>query len=289
MAPAPRLDIRAATLVFAGVVSVQAGAALATTLFDELGPGGAVFLRSLSAALIVAALFRPRLGGRPARHIRLAAVFGLALAAMNYSIYEALDRIPLGVAVTLEFVGPLVVAVLGSRRPLDLVWVLMAGIGIVLLSGGLGGEGVDGVGAAFALAAGAAWGAYILLSARVGAVFPGGCGLAIAMGVAVVLVAPVGVADGGGELLDPRLLAVGVAVGLLSSVIPYSFELEALRTLRPSVFGVLMSLEPAVAAAIGFIALDQGLAVAEVAAIGLVVIASAGALRGAATPATKDA
>lgn len=284
----PRPDIRAAALVFAGVVSVQGGAALATTIFDELGPGGAVFLRSLSAALIVAALFRPRLRGRPREHLRLAALFGVALAAMNYSIYEALDRIPLGVAVTLEFVGPLAVAVLGSRRPIDLVWVLLAGFGIVLLSGGLGGQGVDALGAAFALAAGAAWGAYILISARVGAVFPGGSGLAVAMSVALLLVAPVGIADGGGGLLDLRLLAIGGAVGLLSSVIPYSFELEALRTLRPSVFGVLMSLEPAVAVLIGFIALDQGLAAVEALAIALVVLASAGALRAAATPPPVD-
>ncbi len=284
-----RLDIRAAALVFAGVVSVQAGAALATTLFDELGPGGAVFLRSLSAALIVAALFRPRWRARPREHLRLAALFGLSLAAMNFSIYQALDRIPLGVAVTLEFVGPLLVAVLGSRRPIDGLWVLLAAIGIVLLSGGVGGEGVDAAGAAFALIAGAAWGAYILLSARVGSVFEGGSGLAIAMAVAAVLVAPVGIADGGGELVDPRLLALGAAVGLLSSVIPYSLELEALRTLRPSVFGVLMSLEPAVAALIGFIALDQGLASVEVVAIAMVVVASAGALRSAATPPPRDA
>ena len=275
---------RAAGLVLGGVVSVQAGSALATTLFDELGPGGAVLLRNLFAALVLVAVWRPVLREHSKPALRSAAIFGIALAGMNLSFYEALDRLPLGIAVTLEFTGPLAVAIAGSRRAIDLLWVTMAAAGIVLLSGGFGGEGIDTVGALFALAAGAFWGGYILISARVGREFSGGTGLAIAMSVSAILLLPVGVGDGGGELLDPALLAAGAGVALLSSVIPYSLELEALRRLSPGTFGVLMSLEPAAAALIGLIALDQGLAAAEVVAIALVVAASAGALRSAATP-----
>jgi inner membrane transporter RhtA len=275
---------RAAGLVLGGVVSVQAGSALATTLFDELGPGGAVLLRNLFAALVLLAVWRPALRDHSRGALRWAALFGIALAGMNLSFYAALDRLPLGIAVTLEFTGPLTVAIAASRRALDVLWVALAAAGIILLSGGFGGEGIDALGALFALSAGAFWGAYILISARVGREFSGGTGLAIAMAVSAALLLPVGVGDGGGELLDPALLAIGAGVALLSSVIPYSLELEALRRLSPGTFGVLMSLEPAVAALIGLIALEQGLAASEVIAIGLVVAASAGALRSAATP-----
>jgi inner membrane transporter RhtA len=275
---------RAAGLVLTGIVSVQAGAALVTTLFDDLGPGGAVLLRSLFAAVVLAAIWPPRLRERSRAQLREAALFGICLAGMNACFYVALDRLPLGIAVTLEFAGPLAVAIGGSRRALDLLWAGLAAGGIVLLTGGIGGGGVDAVGAAFALGAGAFWAAYILVAARVGRVFTDGTGLTIAMALSAALVLPFGIADGGGELLAPALLATGLAVALLSSVIPYSLELEALRRLPAGTFGVLMSLEPAVAATIGFIALDQGLSAAEVAAIAMVVTASAGALRSAATP-----
>ena len=239
-----------------------------------------MFLRLAFAAIVLGALWRPRLGGHSRRDLRIAGLFGLTLGAMNLTYYEALDRIPLGIAVTIEFVGPLGVAVVGSRRPRDVLWVVLAAAGIVLLSGGVGGSGLDGVGVAFALAAGLCWAGYILLSARVGSIFPGGGGLAIAMVVGALAVVPLGVADGGAQLLHPALLAAGLAVALLSSVIPYSFELEALRRLPTHIFGVLMSLEPALAAAAGFIVLGQDLGVAQVVAIGLVVTASAGASLG---------
>ena len=196
---------------------------------------------------------------------------------MNFCFYAALDRIPLGIAVTLEFVGPLAVAIAGSRRSLDLLWAGMATAGIVLLAGPTG-SSPDALGVVLALAAGCCWGAYILLSARVGRAYPGGSGLALAMAVAAVLMVAPGVAAGGRELLDPQLAAVGLGVALLSSVIPYSFELEALRSIPTRAFGVLMSLEPAVAATIGLIALGQGLSAAELAGIALVVCASAGAM-----------
>ena len=267
----------ALALVLGAVVSVQTGSAAATTLFDEVGPAGTVFFRLLFAALILAAIWRPRVRRSDRSQLLLAAGFGATLAAMNFFFYAALDRIPLGIAVTFEFVGPLGVAIAGSRRRLDLLWVAMAAVGIVLLAGPTG-SSPDGLGVALALAAGGCGGAYILLSARVGRAYPGGRGLALAMVVAAGLMVAPGVAAGGEELLDPELAAIGLGVALLSSVIPYSFELEALRSIPTGAFGVLMSLEPAVAATIGLIALGQDLAAAEVAGIALVVCASAGAL-----------
>jgi inner membrane transporter RhtA len=267
-------------LVLAAVTSVQFGAAFAKTLFDEIGAGGTVFLRVLSAAVVLGLIWRPRLAGHAQRDLWLALLFGLVLAGMNLSFYAAIDRIPLGIAVTFEFVGPLGVAVFGSRRPLDLVWVGLAAAGILLLSD-FGGANLDGLGVALALLAGALWAAYILVSARVGRVFPGGAGLALAMLVATVPLAPVGIADAGGDLLVPWILALGAAVGILSSAIPYALELEALRRLPVGVFGVLMSLEPAVAALAGLVVLGERLAAREVLAILLVVAASAGAARGA--------
>jgi inner membrane transporter RhtA len=278
----------AAAMAVGSIVSVQSGSALATTLFDQVGPWGAVFLRSGFGALVLLCLARrslPPLRGPRTRDIVL---FGVALAAMNLCFYAALDRLPLGIAVTLEFVGPLGVAVFGSRHGRDLIWALLAATGILLLSDGAGGGGIDALGAALALTAGGFWAVYILQSARVGTSHPGLGGLAAAVAISAVLVAPFGIADGGADLLRPSVLAVGLAVGVLSSAIPYTLELEALRRLPNAVFGVLMSLEPAVAATIGFVALSQSLAPVELVAIGLVVAASAGALRSAATPVPRD-
>jgi inner membrane transporter RhtA len=270
-------------LVLIAVSSVQFGAALAKSLFDEVGPGGTVFLRVLFAALVLVAVWRPEVGGRSRLDWRLIVAFGLCLGAMNLAFYEALERIPLGIAVTLEFVGPLGVAIAGSRRPLDLAWVVLAGAGIVLLSD-FGSADLDGLGVALALVAGGLWAAYILLSARVGRAFPGGSALALAMVAAAAMLAPVGVADAGGDLLVPGVLAVGAAVAILSSAIPYTLEMEALRRMPAGVFGVMMSTEPAVAALAGFIVLDEGLATRELVAILLVVAASAGAARDAHVP-----
>jgi inner membrane transporter RhtA len=278
----------AALLVMGSIVSVQCGAALATTLFEAVGPGGAVFLRALFGALVLLALTRGdllRVRGWPQRDVVL---LGVAVAAVNLFFYAALDRLPLGIAVTLEFVGPLGVAIFGSRRRRDAIWALLAGAGIVLLSDGTGGEAIDLLGVALALIAGAFWAAYILQSARVGALHPGLEGAAGAAVISALLVAPFGIAQGGSEILDPSNLAIGAAIGLLSTAVPYAFEMEALRRLPQAVFGVLMSLEPAVAAAVGFVALSQDLALQEVLAIGLVVVACAGALRSAATPAPRD-
>src|SRR5215211_593778 len=270
-------------LVLFAVASVQFGGAFAKTLFDEVGPGGTGFLRVLFATVVLAALWRPALGGRSGADWRLLVAFGVVLAGMNLAFYEALERIPLGIAVTFEFVGPLGVAVAGSRRALDFAWVALAAAGILLLSD-FGGADLDGLGVALALVAGGFWAAYILLAARVGRAYPGGQGLALAMGAGALMLAPVGLADGGGDLLAPGVLAVGLAVAILSSAMPYTLEMEALRRMPPGVFGVLMSLEPAMAALAGFIVLDEGLAGRELVAIVLVVAASAGAARGASVP-----
>jgi len=267
-------------LVLAGVVSVQVGAAIAKGLFDTLGPGGIVFLRIAFAALLLLLLWRPRLSGYPRSSYLTAALFGLALAGMNFSIYLAFDRIPLGVAVTLEFVGPLSVAVVGSRRLLDLVWVSLAGAGILLLAPlGLFGSDLDPVGVGLALLAGSLWAAYILLSARTGQAFPGATGLVIALCVGSVVLAPVGINAAGTTLLEPGPLLAGFGVAVLSSAIPYSLELEALRKLPARVFGVLMSLEPAAAALVGFLILGETLGPRSIAAIVLVSAAAAGASR----------
>jgi inner membrane transporter RhtA len=270
-------------LVLAAVSSVQLGGAFAKTVFDEIGPGGTAFLRVLFAALILAALWRPAVRGLSAAEWRLAVAYGFALVAMNLTFYEALDRIPLGIAVTFEFVGPLGVAIMGSRRPLDLVWVALAAAGILLLSD-FGTADLDGLGVALALLAGCFWAAYILLAVRVGRVYEGATGLTIGMCAGAVMLLPFGVAEAGGDLLSTEAVAVALAVAVLSSVIPYSLELEALRRLPAGVFGVLMSLEPAAAALAGFIVLDEGLATREVVAIALVVAASAGAARNASVP-----
>jgi inner membrane transporter RhtA len=265
-------------LVLVAIASVQLGAAFAKSLFDDVGPSGAVFLRVVLAALVLCAIWRPRPAAHTSRELRLAAVFGVALAAMNLSFYEAFDRIPLGVAVTLEFVGPLGVAVAGSRRTLDLVWVALAAAGVILLAAPWSGSS-DGTGVALALLAGLWWAAYIVINERVGRAFAGGDGLALAMALGAVLLVPVGVAGGGTDLLAPAVLAVGAAVAVLSSAIPYSLELEALRRLPSRVFGVLMSLESAVAALVGLAVLGQVLALREVIGIALVVMASTGASR----------
>lgn len=288
----PRLSpalqvVPAPALILFGIVSVQLGAGVAKRLFEQIPPDAVVLLRLLTCAVVLViagrtAVRRALLVGRPghrAADLAVAAGFGLSLVVMNYSIYQAFSRIPLGIAVTIEFLGPLTVAIAASRRAVDLLWAALAFAGVALLA--TGDTAGDPAGVAFALLAGVAWGAYILLSAATGRRYAGSTGLALASVVAAVIALPAGVAAGGMTLLDPRVLLIGVAVGLLSSVIPYTLELEALRRVPARVFGVLMSLEPAVAALIGVIVLGELLAAPEWAAVVLVVIACVGATRAA--------
>jgi len=281
----------APVLVLGAVASVQSGAAIATRLFPDAGPLGTLLLRLGLSALLVLAIARPRLTGRARPDLLLVLAYGAALAAMNGTFYEAIDRIPLGVAVTVEFVGPLAVAVAGSRRRLDVVWVVLAALGVVLLTsggagGGNGGTSLDLTGVVWAAVAGLFWAAYILLAQRVGRAFPGATGLALGLGVATVFVLPFGIVAAGSHLLRPSVLGRGAGVALLSSAVPYSLELFALRRMRASVFSVLMSLEPAMAAVSGLVFLGQHLQPREWVAVACVMTASIGATRGArgATP-----
>ncbi|MGH8793995.1 MAG: EamA family transporter [Stackebrandtia sp.] len=266
-----------AGLILIGILSVQVGAAVAKNLFDVLPPSAVVWLRLLTSAALLAILARPRLRGRSRGDWLVVCGFGLALAAMNWAIYQSFARIPLGIAVTIEFLGPLTVAVAASRRRLDFVWVALAGVGVALLGRDNGNITLTGV--LFALLAAAAWAAYIFLSAATGKRFSGVEGLAIASLTGVLLVAPAAVAEGGAALLDGRLVLIGLAVGVLSSVIPYSLELHALRRMSPKVFSILMSLQPAAAALAGMVLLGEFLTPSQWLAVACVVAASIGAAR----------
>ncbi|MEU3649071.1 EamA family transporter [Lentzea sp. NPDC034063] len=265
-------------LVLLGIFSVQIGSAFAKQLFTVAGAAGMVTLRLLMAALVLVAIWRPSLR-LDRRTLVTVLTYGTVLATMNLCFYAALARIPLGAAVTIEFLGPLAVAVAGSRRWIDGVWVLLAGTGVVLLTRVQGGLLWTGV--LFALAAGACWAAYILVTAKLGSQTTDGKGLALAMVVGTVIALPFGIGSAGTAMLDPVVLAVAIVVALMSSVVPYSLELEALRRMPPRVFGILMSLEPAVGAVAGLVLLGEHLALVQWVAVGCVVIASIGAARSA--------
>jgi inner membrane transporter RhtA len=269
--------IPAVWLVISGIVSVQVGAAIAKDLFDLVPPTAMVWLRLITSAVILLLMARPRLAGHSGRDWLVALGFGVNLMTMNWAFYQSFARIPLGIAVTIEFLGPLTVAVIGSRRFLDLIWVALAGAGVALLGVSRASLTVAGVG--FALLAALAWAFYILLSAQTGRRWPGISGLAIASMVGAVALAPPAIGEAGSTLLDPTVLALGLAVGLLGSVIPYSFELTALRRIPPRVFSILMSLEPAVAALAAMILLEEFLSWVQWLAMACVVMASIGATR----------
>ncbi len=268
--------IPAPLLVLTGIASVQLGNAWADTLFDRVGAGGAGLARLAWAMLILMLVYRPALRGRTREEWLSAVALGLVLAGMNLTFYHAIARLPLGIAVTVEFIGPLAVAVAHSRRRRDLVWVLLAAAGILSLAHG-DSHHLSAVGLMLAAIAGGFWGLYILVQARVGRAFSDGSGLALAMLVATVVAIPDGVIEGGSALFHPGVIEVGLAVGLLSSVIPYSLELQVLRRMAPGVFGVLMSIEPAAAAIAGVAILGQGMSPREVIGMALVSAASVGA------------
>ena len=272
------------SLVLIGILSVQFGAAVSKGLFSEIPPVGMVLLRLVTSSLILLALARPRLGGRTAADWRPVLALGVALGAMNWAFYASFARIPLGVAVTIEFVGPLVLAAVGRRRPRDLAWVGLAALGVVLF--GAGPTKVDALGFGLALLAGGCWALYIVSTAATGRRWAGVEGLAVASTVATLAIAPFAVATAGARLLEPRLLVLGALVGLLSSVIPYSLEMTALRTLPPRVFGILMSLEPATAALVAAVLLREWLTPLQLLAIACVTAASVGAAH---TTSTRDA
>jgi inner membrane transporter RhtA len=264
-------------LVLAAILSVQLGAAFSKGLFDEVSPTVMVWLRLATSTVVLLLLARPRLAGRSRSDWLVVLAFGTALATMNWAIYQSIARLPLGVAVSIELLGPLTLALVLSRRRTDLLWVVLAALGVALL--GFEGDQVTLAGVLFALLAAAAWAAYILLSAGTGRRWPGLSGLALASVVGSVVLAPYAVLTAGSDLLVGRILAIGLLVGLLSSVVPYSLELAALRSMPPKVFGILMSLEPAAAALAGLVLLGELLGPVEWLAMVCVVAASVGITR----------
>jgi inner membrane transporter RhtA len=266
----PLNRVPAVVLVLAAILSVQFGAGLARTQFDAVGPLGATFLRLVFGAAILLLILRPKLGRWSRRKWTAATVLGVALAGMNTMIYLAFESIPLGVAVTIEFLGPLVLSLALSRKFVDVLWALLALAGVVLLGlEGFSGGSVALVGLLFAAGAGAFWALYILSSARLD-------GLAVALGIAAVISAPLGLAGASRALGEPQVLLIFVGVAVLSSVLPYALEMMALRRLPTRVFGILSSLGPAAAALAGLVVLGESLGWREIVALLLVMTASVG-------------
>lgn len=265
-------------LVVTSGLSVQFGAAVAVLLMPRAGALGVVTLRLVLAAAVLLVVCRPRIRGYGRADWGTIVAFGTAMAGMNVLIYQSSSRIPLGAAVTLEVLGPLILSVVASRRWTNLLWAGLALVGVVLLGGG-GFDRLDPLGAAFALGAGGMWAAYIVFGARTGRRFPQADGLALAMAFGALLSLPLGLAEAGDRLLVPSTLALGLAVALMSSVLPYTLELLALRRMPAPTFAILMSLEPAIAAMAGFLVLSQALSAADALAIALVIAASIGAVR----------
>jgi inner membrane transporter RhtA len=265
-------------MVLGGLACQEVGAAIAVLLFPAAGPSGMTFLRLAFSAALLLAIVRPRLRGHSREKWLTAAGFGVVLAGMNLCFYEALVRLPLGAAVTIEVLGPLVLSVVTSRRAVAWLWAVLALTGVMLLGAGSL-TALDPVGVAFALGAGTLWAGYILGSARTGSAFPRFDGLAIAMTVGALFALPFAIGGTGAGILRLDILGLGLAVAVLSSLVPYGLELVALRRIRSSTFAVLMSLAPAIAALTGLLVLSQQLTALQWLAIGLVVAASAGAVR----------
>jgi inner membrane transporter RhtA len=270
-----RRSLPPSSLVLLSSFVVQLGTALSKSLFNSLGSSGAAFLCAWLAAILLLLLWRPHFRNHRWRDYLAVGALGLCIASMNLAIYAAIDRIPLGVAATLDFVGPLGVAIIGSRRILDLVWVVMATAGVILLAPRFGGAAVDPVGVEFALLAGLCWAGYILLSVPVGRMMPGGAGLALAVAIAALVMAPFGM-QSGITLLNPGILCVGLLAAFLTTVLPYSLEFAALKRMAPRNFGILMSIEPAIAALVGFVCLHEELSLRTLLATLLVTTAAIG-------------
>ncbi|MCB2406676.1 EamA family transporter [Hymenobacter lucidus] len=283
MAKPSRFLLPPVPAVILSIISVQGGAAIAKGLFPVLGAAGTTSIRIGLSALLLLLVVRPRLAQLQPAQWRAVVPYGLALGAMNFLFYCALARIPLGLAVTLEFVGPLVLALAGSRRWVDVVWVGLAGAGIALITP-WSGQGIDLLGMAFALAAGACWAIYIVLGQRTAAVLPGPLAVAVGMLFAALPVLPFGVASGSLLHLTPHLVLLGAGLALFSSVLPFSLEMQALKTMPTRTFSILMSLEPVAAAVSGWLLLHEQLTLAQWLAVSFIVLASAGATLTSAKP-----
>lgn len=263
-------------LVLLSSFAVQIGTVMAKSLFETLGAVGAAFLCKAVASVLLLAVWRPRLNQRTWLDYGLLGILGLSIAGMSLSFYGAIDRIPMGVASTLEFTGPLGVAVLGSRRSLDILWVSLAGAGVFLLAP-ISGAQLDPMGVILALVSAGCWAIYILMSGHVGRAFRGGEGLALSIAIATVILMPAGIAQSGTALLTPWVWVVGIGAAVLGTVVPYSMEYAALKRLPPRLFGVLMSIEPAIAALVGFLFLGEQIGLRSMIAVMLVTISAIGA------------
>ena len=261
--------------VLFAIISVQSGAAIAKTLFPAIGAAGTASLRIGISAIILLAVYRPNLLKITPNQWKIVISYGLSLGAMNLIFYLAIERIPIGLAVTLEFIGPLLVAVIGSKRLIDYLWVLLAAIGIVLIAP-WSNNGIDLLGVLFALLAGALWAAYIVLGTKVSKIMKGGDAVATGMLFASILIVPFGILENGLTNLTPTFLYLGIALALLSSAIPFTLEMKALAQLPARTFSILMSLEPAAASIFAFIFLQEYLTFNEILAVVFVVIASVG-------------
>ena len=260
--------------------SFSFGASLAKGIFPVIGPEGATTLRLVVSAIILTATFRPWRFDLKKDWVPLLA-YGVTLGTMNLTFYKALETIPIGIAIAIEFMGPLGLALATSRRRIDLLWIALAVAGLALLLpiGGFS-KALDWHGVLWALIAGALWVAYILFGKRAGRTL-GASAVAIGMITGAILIAPIGIVHAGTKLLDLHILGIGLLVGLFSSAIPYALEMVALRNLPPATYGILCSAEPAVGALMGFVFVGQILLPLQWLAIALVVAASVGAAMGA--------
>jgi inner membrane transporter RhtA len=261
--------------VLLSIISVQCGAAIAKTLFPTIGAAGTASLRIGISAIILLLAYRPNLKQITPNQWKIVVPYGLTLGAMNLIFYLAIERIPIGLAVTLEFMGPLLVAIIGSKRLIDYCWVLLAGLGIVLIAP-WSNDRVNLLGVFFALLAGALWAAYIILGGKISKIMHDGQAVATGMLFAAILILPFGLFENGLDNLTPKFLGMGAALALLSSAIPFTLEMKALGQLPPRTFSILMSLEPAAAAICAFIFLQENLNFYEILAVVCVVVASAG-------------
>ncbi|MHC0441948.1 EamA family transporter [Flavobacterium sp. 3-210] len=270
-----KINLPPVQAVLLAIISVQCGAAIAKTLFPTLGAAGTASIRIGVSAIILLLAYRPNLKAITKTQWKVVIPYGLSLGAMNLIFYFAIERIPIGLAVTLEFIGPLLLAIIGSKRLIDYLWVLLAAIGILLIAPWTN-ERLDTLGVLFALIAGALWAAYIVFGGRISKIMNEGAAVSTGMLLAAILVLPFGIFENGLINLTPRFFGMGVALALLSSAIPFTLEMKALGKLPPRTFSILMSLEPAAASICAFIFLQEKLRFSEILAVVCVVIASAG-------------
>ena len=261
--------------VLLAIISVQCGAAIAKTLFPAIGAAGTASIRIGVSAIILLLAYRPNLKAITREQWKIVVPYGLCLGAMNLIFYLAIERIPIGLAVTLEFIGPLLVAIIGSKRLIDYCWILLAAAGIVLIAP-WSNERIDPLGVLFALIAGGLWAAYIVLGGKISRIMNDGQAVSTGMLFAAILILPFGFYENGLDNLTPKLFGMGIALALLSSAIPFTLEMKALGQLPPRTFSILMSLEPAAASVCAFIFLQENLSFYEILAVVCVVIASAG-------------